>query len=144
MSIKLNKNRNIEYLLNKYETKQPGEIWNKRREKKEGKSAWNMKQKIRIAKIMMGRLNINGADKERILYIIQDIGDFKELCRNCSVEMVIATICFYVMKSNLSKIKLADYKVFKENKLTEKTCLTLITKMCDFYQKKSLVRYKNT
>lgn len=56
--------------------------------KKEGKSAWNMKQKIRIAKIMMGgRLNINGgADKERILYIIQDIGDFKELCRNCSVE----------------------------------------------------------
>jgi len=128
--------RNIESLLKKYEIKQPGERWSKEREKKHGKPAWNMRQKIRTAQIIMGRLNIKGNDKKRVIYIIQDIDNFNNLCRICSYEAIIAAICFYVMKSNKSKINLRDYKVFKEYKLSEKSCLTIITKIANHYQKK--------
>ncbi len=111
----------------------------KKREKENGKGAWNMKQKIRIAQIMMGRLNIKGKDKERVIRIIKDIDDFKQICANCSNEKIIAVICFYIMKINNTSIKIEDYKVFIENKLNEKSCLTIITKICNYYQTKTII-----
>lgn len=131
--------RGIEFLLNKYKTKQPGERWNSKREKENGKGAWNMKQKIRTAQIMMSRLNIYGQDKERVIHIIQDIDNFKYLCKNCSCETIIAAICFYVMKSNKTKININDYSIFKEQNLTEKSCLTIITKIASYYQQKYMI-----
>lgn len=132
--------RNIEFLINKYKTKQPGEKWDKKKRKGKWKRCLEYEtKKIRIAQIMMGRLNIKGKDKERVIRIIKDIDDFKQICANCSNEKIIAVICFYIMKINNTSIKIEDYKVFIENKLNEKSCLTIITKICNYYQTKTII-----
>lgn len=130
------KDRSIQFLLDKYTTKQPGEAWDNKMEKENGKPVWNMKQKIRLAQVFMSRLKMKGTNKDRVIYIIKDVDDFKLLCKNCSNEIIISAICFYVMKTANTSVKLEDYRVFTENGLTEKIYSTIVTKLCDYYQNK--------
>lgn len=140
MSVKTSNTRDIGYLLNKYETKQPGEKWDTKREKENGKPAWNMKQKIRTAQIMMSRLNIKGNDKERVIHIIKDIDDFKHLCKNCSCETIIATICFYVLKSSDSNTHIDRFSLWSENNLSWKKYSLIISRILTYYQKKTFIK----
>lgn len=107
----------------------------KNEKKKFGKSAWNMKQKIRTTQIMMSRLNIKGTDKEQVLKIIKDIVDFKELCRNCSCETIITAICFFIIKTNNSSRNIKNYKILKEYELSDSKCLVIFARIGRFYQK---------
>ena len=132
--------RTISSLLKKYETKQPGETWSKKMEH-ETKMQWRLSQKLRIAENRMSRLGIKGNDRKRVLFIIKDISNFKILCKKCRNETIISAICFYVMKSNKSYIKMKDFSVFKEDGLDYYIYSTIVTKISNHYQSKTLLKY---
>lgn len=124
-----------EKLLKKYKTKQPGEKWDKKTST-EDKRVWNMSQKIRTAEVIMGRCNIKEDEQDRVIKILTDIPDLSVLHGNCTTEKIISCICFYVIKTRQSNRRVNDYKVFKEYKLEDSTCLIIFARLAEFYQKR--------
>jgi len=130
--------RNIKFLLNKYKTKQPGEILKSENLKKEfSNKKWNVFQKKRTADIIMDSLNLKGSQRERVYYIIEKV-DFNQICRNCSYETIITAVSYYVKKSDNTKIKLGDYKICKIHNLTEKKLSIIMIRLCACIQKNSM------
>ena len=68
--------RNYEFLLKKYETRQPGEIWSKQREQEYEKARWH-KEKINqldgLINELHGNFIITHQDKERMKYLIKHL-----------------------------------------------------------------------
>ncbi|KZX17640.1 hypothetical protein [Methanobrevibacter filiformis] len=80
-----------------------------------------MKDKISIADNIMNRLNMQGTQREEVTYFIKkECPNLKKLLKNCSKEKIIALVCFFILKSYNSKVKLENYNVFKELKLTDR------------------------
>jgi len=125
-------------LLKKYETKQPNEVWSKKSEYKNKKNQ-RLAKKINIANIKMNQLNIRGNDRKRVIKIIEEIPDFKEICCNCSYDLIISAICYYILKTKKSYLKIEDYNLFNEDGLNYKNYSTIISKVLYFYQKKKPV-----
>lgn len=78
----------ISYLLNKYETKQPGECWTKKREKEYGILKWRMNQKFILSDNIINGFDLKATQKDRVKYIIGKV-NFNKICRNCSNELII-------------------------------------------------------
>ena len=125
--------RSISFLLKKYATKQPGEMFVSNELKQEyGNKRWRMKQKIRICQIIMDQLNIK--DKERCLYIVKRV-DFNTLHRQLSCEAIITAICFYIKKLENPRVRLSDYSICKEHGLNENNFSLIMCRLCDYFQK---------
>lgn len=126
----------INYLLNKYETKQPGECFVSDELKREyNNQEWRKKQKIRVCQNIMDRLNIKGTSRDRCINIIANI-KLKELHHNGSCELIITAICCYVKRTMDSNFKLEDYNVCNEHGLNYKNFSLIVCRLCDYYQKK--------
>ena len=82
-------------LLDKYSTKQPGEIWSPRTEKRKDKII-ELNRKYRLFDgINSEYFHLQGTQKDRAKYIIKEI-NFKKVCGRCSSEQIIVLICYYV------------------------------------------------
>lgn len=130
--------RNIEFLLNKYKTKQPGEILISENLKKDlNNNEWRKRQKLRMADNIMDRLNLKGTQRQRVKYLISNL-DFNEVCRNCSNETIITAISFYIKKDSQTSAKLRDYKICEEYNLTETNFATIMVRLCSQIQKNNI------
>lgn len=138
------KERGIEFLLKKYETKQPGETNNAHPNKMK---VWRLKQKIRYGDTIMNRLNMQGIQREQVYHILKEVQDLKELCRKCPTENIIAVICFYIKFCTTPKLAINDYKRYKvcrEHFMSLEMYSKIVTNMARYFQRNtplSAVRY---
>lgn len=130
------KERNITFLLQKYETKQPGEHTTN---KEISMKNWRLKQKIRITQNIMNRLNIQGNNRKMCLNIIKNIR-LKDLHHNAKCETIITAICFYIKKTENTNVKLEDYSVCTEYDLNYQTFSLVMCRLCDYYRKNSYMK----
>lgn len=128
--------RSVQLLLDKYETKQPGEIWNKEKETST-KREWRIKQKVRFADYVLNELNMKGIQREQVKHMLNNIKDLKVLCRKCSYEKTITVICFYIKYCTTPKIALNHfnrYKVCREQKITLELYCQIVTNIAKYFQ----------
>lgn len=123
--------RNINFLLWKYKTKQPGEI---NPANLDLKKEWRENQKIRTALKQMDDLNINGDLRKQVLWILTEGPTTKALCGRCRYETVTLAVIFYIKFSNSKKEKLEKYKLAREAGLTEEIYSTIVTRLGKFFQ----------
>lgn len=85
----------IEKLLDKYSTKQPGERWSPKTEKRKDKII-ELNRKFRLFDgINSEYFHLVGTQKTRAKYLIKQL-NFNEVCGRCSSEQIIVLICYYV------------------------------------------------
>lgn len=90
-------NDNILNLLNKYSTKQPGEMWNSETNIRYDKIV-KLNDELRLFDGINGEyFRLIGSQKDRAKYLIKHI-NFNEVCGRCSSEQIIVLICFYVKR----------------------------------------------
>jgi hypothetical protein len=129
------KDRNIEYLLRKYENKQPDERWSNKTSYQYLRE-YRLREKLRISHNIMNRLHLNVSQRLRVEYLLAWL-DFKSLCKRCSNETIITALSFYIKKETHPNIQISDYKVCMEHKLTEKLFSAIMVNLCSQLQKKS-------
>ena len=133
----MTRERDINFLLNKYKTKQPGEQFTSERLKMEyNNKEWRLAQKIRTCKYVMDELGIHGQDRDRCIYLVKKI-PFKELHRNASCETIITGLCFYIKKLQTPNRRTYNYKVCKEYGVDEEIFSLIIARLCDYIQQHS-------
>ena len=102
--------RDYEFLLKKYETRQPGEIWSKQREQEYEKARWH-KEKINqldgIINELHGNFIITHQDKERMKYLVKHLNlhNYK-----LTIKQQLLMIIIYVKLENNPNRQLSDYQ----------------------------------
>ena len=96
---------------------------------------WRLAQKIRLASVIASRSGLVGEDRECLNYLVRNFPNFHKICANCSNEQIICAFAFYIMKTRDTRLQIENYSVFKEYGLTDKVYLTIITLLCNYYQK---------
>lgn len=129
--------RDYQFLLDKYQTKQPGEPNTTLKEY--GMQTWRTRQRIRTCQNIMDQLNIQGGNRERCIHIVKTV-PYKQLHRNGTEELITTAICFYIKKLLEPNADLEDYSVCKVHGLTYKNYTLIITRLCDYYQKNSIIK----
>lgn len=91
----MNKYDEINYLLQKYSTKQSNEKWSKTSDLKY-LNIKIMKQKIlTFDTINSSYFRLVGTQKERAIFLIKRL-NFNKICPRCNDEQIIILICYYV------------------------------------------------
>ena len=87
--------RDIERLLKKYETKQPGEIWDTETDR-QYREKYRTKEKLEILDTLTNeKFRLSEGQKMRARYLVKLL-DFNKICGNCSLEQIIIMIIVYV------------------------------------------------
>lgn len=133
--------KDINGLLQKYETKQPGEPYKVADLINKDKKTWRMKQKIRYAQTTMDHMGLKGEQCNQVLHLIKEFPDTKKLCARCRYETVITALYFYVKFSNTKKRPLSDYAIARENGLTEEIYGRIVTKLARHFQSQTPIRH---
>ena len=122
--------RTVDYLLRKYETKQPGEEWEIKTEVKYVKE-YQYKQRLflldGIINNLHGSFKLNKPQKDRIKYLIQDL-DF--LLRRTTEEQYIVMIIIYVkLETNNNARPQHYYNLLDKYDLTMNTFANFLVKL---------------
>lgn len=111
------KKRDMEYLLKKYETKQPGEIWTREHETQHKRKQFTA-SKHNCADIIMQNLPIKGDTRLEVHYLIDKYRNFNQLNTHMSRETIIGCFCYYVMRTHNPSVRVEDYKILKKLNVT--------------------------
>ena len=131
----MSRERDINFLLNKYQTKQPGEVFTSESLKEAyNNKEWRLAQKVRTCKYVMDELGLKGTDRDRCIYIVKKV-PLKQLHRKASCETIITCICFYIKKLQTPKRRTYDYRVCKEYGVDEEIFSLVIARLCDYFQR---------
>ena len=85
----------IERLLKKYETKQPGEIWDTETDRL-SKQEYRTSQKLFLLDILSNNpFRLREGQKARARYIVEKL-NFSKICGKCNSEQIIVMIIIYV------------------------------------------------
>ena len=87
--------RNIQYLLEKYSTKQAGEKWSNEADLKYLNMKLMRQKLLLFDTINSTYFRLVGTQKDRATYLIKRL-NFNNICPRCSDEQIIVLICFYV------------------------------------------------
>ena len=85
----------ISILLDKYSTKQSGEKWSPRTEKRKDKIIERNRKLELFEGINSEYFRLKGSQIDRVKYLISHL-KFKEICGRCSSEQIIVLICYFV------------------------------------------------
>ena len=102
--------RSYEYLLKKYETRQPGEIWSKQHNQEYEQARW-YKEKINQLETLINELHgnfiITPNEKERMKYLIKHLNlhNYK-----LTIKQQLLMIIIYVKLENNTNRQLSDYQ----------------------------------
>ena len=136
----MSRERDINFLLRKYETKQPGESFTSNRLKMDyGNKEYRLASKIRTCKYVCDEFGLKGGDRDRCIWIVKNV-PLKELHRKASCETIITCICFYIKKLETPKRRTWNYKVCKEFGVDEEIFSLIISRLCDYFQKHSYMK----
>ena len=133
--------RGLEFLLKKYETKQPGESNGANPDKMK---VWRIKQKLRYADYVLNELNMKGIQREQVYHILKDIPDLRKLCRKCKCEPIITVICFYIKYCTTPTVPLTHYnryKVCREHNLSLELYSKVVSNLSRHFQTTRPVSY---
>lgn len=140
MGVRVSEARSIGFLINKYKTKQPGEImFSDDLINEYGMHNWRNNQKIIEAKLIMNQLNMKNTQRSRVIHILKKIDNMKELCQNCSCRTIILIVCFYIMKIDNPKTHIERYQLWKDENLSWKKYALVVSRLCDRFQKNSFL-----
>ena len=122
--------RTVEYLLKKYETKQPGEEWNINTEVKYVKE-YQYKQRLflldGIINNLHGSFKLNKPQKDRIKYLIQDL-DFL-LGRTTEEQYIVMIIIYVKLETNNNARPQHYYNLLDKYDLTMNTFANFLVKL---------------
>ena len=125
--------RSINYLLKKYETRQPGEAASTKRLRLE-KREQRLREKKFILDCHNTTIGLTHGQKLRAMHIIERI-NFKEYT-NSNYEQVILTIMIYIKKADYPSLKLTTYNdIITENQLTMNKMISILIRLLDHKQK---------
>ena len=141
MFLIMTRERDINFLLHKYKTKQPGEEFTSKELKDYySNKEWRLAAKIRTCKYVCEQLGLTGSSRDRCIYIIEKV-PLKPLHRNASCETIITCICFYIKKLETPKRRTYDYKVCKEYGVDEEIFSLVVSRLCDYFQQRAYHNY---
>lgn len=111
--------RNIQYLLDKYQTKQPGEKWTREHEL-EYKQDYRLKQKIFLLEGILNTLHNNfhltKLQKDRIIHLIKELNFYYG---HTTDEQVIVMLIVYVKLETQQNRQYEDYmRLLDDYKIT--------------------------
>ena len=122
--------RTVDYLLRKYETKQPGEEWNINTEVKYVKE-YQYKQRLflldGIINNLHGSFKLNKPQKDRIKYLIQDL-DFL-LGRTTEEQYIVMIIIYVKLETNNNARPQHYYNLLDKYDLTMNTFANFLVKL---------------
>ena len=122
--------RTVDYLLRKYETKQPGEEWNINTEVKYVKQ-YQYKQRLflldGIINNLHGSFKLNKPQKDRIKYLIQDL-DFL-LGRTTEEQYIVMIIIYVKLETNNNARPQHYYNLLDKYDLTMNTFANFLVKL---------------
>jgi len=134
--------RPIEYLLRKYQTKQPGEPNTISHLTNSSVKSYRIKKKIRYSKMIMNHLNIQGVMREQVINLIKEFHYTNYLCKKCKCKTIITALVFYVKFTNSKKYPLSKYKITKEVELTEEIFSKITLRIAKHFQTRCAIRDK--
>ena len=122
--------RTVDYLLRKYETKQPGEEWEIKTEVKYVKE-YQYKQRLflldGIINNLHGSFKLNKPQKDRIKYLIQDL-DFL-LGRTTEEQYIVMIIIYVKLETNNNARPQHYYNLLDKYDLTMNTFANFLVKL---------------
>ena len=122
--------RTVDYLLRKYETKQPGEEWNINTEVQYVKE-YQYKQRLflldGIINNLHGSFKLNKPQKDRIKYLIQDL-DFL-LGRTTEEQYIVMIIIYVKLETNNNARPQHYYNLLDKYDLTMNTFANFLVKL---------------
>lgn len=133
--------RSIEFLLDRYQQRQPGEPASISKYTESPKDKWRLKQKVNYAHLVMNRVNLQGDLRDQVLYLIQEFPNTKELCARCKYEVVITALVFYIKFSKTKQYPLSDYAIAEEVGLTDEIFTRITLKIAKHFQDLYSIRH---
>lgn len=125
--------KDINYLLEKYKTKQKGEIWTSDMEREHTQKR-RIDEYLAISDNIAGRLYLVGTQKEEVRNIIKTI-PLNDLHRTANIYTIITAICVYVKKIySKNSLNWKYYSVCNEYGLTDSIFITVLCNMVDYYR----------
>ena len=134
--------RTVDFLLRKYETKQPGEEWKLETELKYLQE-YQDKQRIFLLSGILNKLHgsfkITKAQKDRIIYLIKDL-DF--YLGRCTEEQYIVMIIIYVKLETVNNARPQHYyNLLNQYDLTMNTFASFLVKLNKHHVNKIPIHY---
>lgn len=74
--------------------------------------------------------------KKESLNLILQVGNLKNLCKNCRYEQIVAAICVYTMKKDKRDIRIQRNKFLKEIQLSRNKYAVIIENLAQFFQER--------
>lgn len=141
MSVRVSEARSIGFLLNKYKTKQPGEkLSSKSMLDLYGKEQWRMKQKIRITENITQDIGLNKNQQKQVLYLVNEIKNIKQLCRNCSFETIVTIISLHYIRRDDPRKHIDRYSVWYKENLSWTKYSRVIDRLFEYAQEHSFLK----
>lgn len=75
--------------------------------------------------------------KERVMFIVKELGKVKTLCGNCSVLAIISSISIYVMRRDKRRININNNNFLKEIGLSEHKHTLIMERLLEFRERKT-------
>ena len=127
------RDRDIDYLLEKYKVRQKGEIWTPEM-KNEYKRKRRIEEYLAISDNICGRLNLIGCQKEEVRNIIKTV-PINDLHRTANIYTIITAICVYVKKIySKNSLNWKRYGVCNEYGLTDQIFITVLCNLVKYYR----------
>ena len=123
--------RSVEFLLEKYKTKQPNEA-RTTKENRDIKRNQRNTEKHQLADIIMIDLPLDGETNKEVHYLINHYGNLNRLNSRATKETVIGCLFFYIMKSHNNKVRIEDYRALLRLNVTYDNYSTVLTNMLKF------------
>lgn len=119
-------NRDIPYLLNKYSTKQPGEIWPQEWVTNNTRD-YRFKERIFLFDKLNNNRFLKGDQKTRAKYLIEHF-NFNSLGSYSEEEIIIMIILYVKLEYTNYSISIYDYYLDKHN-ITEQMFINFLVKL---------------
>jgi hypothetical protein len=114
-------------LMNKYQHKQPGELYSC---DELSMKKYRLREKIQFVQRNKKDLNLSDNDVERVIYILKSVKDLRLLYRRCKWETIVLAIMVAVKEESTGTLVIfRDYKIIKQYKLKERTYATVISRL---------------
>ncbi len=135
--------RNIEYLLRKYETKQPGEQW-KLETELEYVREYRHKQRIYQLDIILNNLHknfiITKPQKDRVIYLIERL-DFSRMGTFTEEQIILMTLIYVKLETVHNARPQHYYNLLNQYDLTMNSLATYLVKLNKYHISKIPICY---
>lgn len=133
----MSRDRDINYLLKKYETKQPGEIWDDETNKKSVEE-YRKTQKLFLLDILSSNpFRLGEGQKARARYLVEKL-NFSRVCGKCNDEQIIVMIIVYVKLEYTNKYHISRFEpILQEYDISKDLFISFLVTLNKFHIDKS-------